>query len=147
MRPRISFSLRAKLDAQPLKVPDHQKEALRFLTACTSLLGLLEKPNISPALLELRKIQDTMVGNLLGFMHAYNLRFGAASTPKQTQAYQPAIRDPRSDASQRSGCGQAGEPPTARANPIDATDFLQNLNEAGTRGGRSPRASQSQSPQ
>ena len=80
--------LRAKMEAQPLKDPDHQKEALRFLTACTSLLGLLEKPNISPALLELRKIQDTMVGNLLGFMHVYNLRFGAATTPKERQAFQ-----------------------------------------------------------
>src|SRR5262249_1824824 len=53
--------LRAKVQAEPLKDPDHQKEALRFLTACTSLLGLLEKPNIGPAILELKKIQDTMV--------------------------------------------------------------------------------------
>ena len=27
--------LRAKLEAQPLKDPQHQKEALRFITACT----------------------------------------------------------------------------------------------------------------
>ena len=79
--------LRAKVEAQPLKDPDHQKEALRFLTACSSLLGLLEKPNIGPALLEIRKIQDTMVGNLLGFMHAFNLRFGAAKTPTERQAF------------------------------------------------------------
>ena len=27
------------------------------------------------------------MGNLLGFMHAYNLRFGVATTPEQRQAY------------------------------------------------------------
>ena len=79
--------LREKVMARPLADPAHQKEALRFLTTCASMLGLLEKPNISPALLELRKVKDTMVGNLLGFMHAYNLRFGAATTPEQRQAY------------------------------------------------------------
>ena len=40
--------LRAKLDAMPLKDPDHQKQALRFVTACTSLLGLLERPEHPP---------------------------------------------------------------------------------------------------
>ena len=79
--------LRARLEAQPLEDPLDQKEALRFLTASTSLLGLLEKPNIQPAILELRKIQDTMLGNLLGFMNAYNLRFSAATTPKERQAF------------------------------------------------------------
>jgi hypothetical protein len=79
--------LRGRLDTQPLRDPDHQKQALNFLTACSSLLGLLEKPNIRPALVELRKVQDTMVGNLLGFMHAYNLRFGAATSPEQRQAF------------------------------------------------------------
>ena len=83
-----SKSLGFKLEAQPLKDPAHQKEALRFVTACSSLLNLLEKPNIGPALLQLRKIQDTMIGNLLGFMHVYNLRFGPATTPDQRQAYQ-----------------------------------------------------------
>jgi hypothetical protein len=48
--------LRAKVEGQPLKDPADQTEALRFLTACTSLLGLLEKPDIGPALVELRKV-------------------------------------------------------------------------------------------
>ena len=81
----MTFS--SKLVAQPLKDPDHQKEAQRFLTACTSLLNLLEMPNIRPALLELRKVQDTTIGNLLGFMSAFNLRFGPATSPSQRQVY------------------------------------------------------------
>ncbi len=85
VRPGASWMASAKVQAEPLKNPDHQKEALRFLTACTSLLGLVERPNIGPAILELRKIQDTMVGNLLGFMHVYNLRFGAATTAEHAR--------------------------------------------------------------
>jgi hypothetical protein len=139
--------LRAKLDAQPLKDPDDQKEALRFLTACTSLLGLLEKPNISPALLELRKIQDTMVGNLLGFMHAYNLRFGVATTPKQRQAYQQlfAILDQTRD--QILAEARLDSTATARANPKHATDFFQNLDQGRSRGGATPRAPRPRNPQ
>jgi hypothetical protein len=79
--------LGAKVEAQPLSDPDNQKEALRFVHSCNTLLGLLESPKVRPALLELKKIQDTMVGNLLGFMHAYNLRFGPAKEPSQRQAY------------------------------------------------------------
>src|SRR5262249_15261450 len=51
--------LRGKVEAHPLRDPDHQKQALGFVAACSSLLGLLEKPNIGPAILDLRKIQDT----------------------------------------------------------------------------------------
>jgi hypothetical protein len=138
--------LRAKVDAQPLKDPEDQKEALRFLTACTSLLGLLEKPNISPALLELRKIQDTMVGNLLGFMHAYNLRFGAAKTPKERQAFHQlfAILDRTRDEILTEA--KVGSSATARADPRAATDFFQNLGPGRSRGGAPPQPPQPRNP-
>jgi hypothetical protein len=35
------------------------EEAQRFLTACTSWPGLLEKPNVSPVPPELRQIRDS----------------------------------------------------------------------------------------
>jgi hypothetical protein len=137
--------LRAKMEAQPLKNPDHQKEALRFLAACTSLLGLLQKPNISPALLELRKIQDTMVGNLLGFMHAYNLRFGAARTPKERQAFHQlfAILDQTRDQILAEAKLDSS---TARANPRDAADFFQNLDQGRSQGGAAPQAPRPRNP-
>ena len=74
--------------AQPLEDEDDQQAALKFINASTALVGLLEKPDIRPALAELKKVKDTSLGNLLGFMHAFNLRFGAASTLKEKQAYQ-----------------------------------------------------------
>ena len=85
-------SLRAKVDAQPLPDPLDQQEAIKFVTACSSLLGLLEKPDIQPAIIQLRKVQDTTVGHLLGFMNAFNLRFGPAKTLKEKQAYHRSSR-------------------------------------------------------
>ena len=76
-----------KIAAQPLKDEDDQRKARRFINAFTALLGLLNKPDTRPALAELRKVKNTTIGNLLGFMHAYNLRFGPATTIKERQAY------------------------------------------------------------
>ena len=38
-------------------------------------------------LLELKKVEDTMIGNLLGSTYASNPSIGPAKTPKQRQAY------------------------------------------------------------
>jgi hypothetical protein len=139
--------LRARLEAQPLTDPNHQKEALRFLTTCTSLLGLLEMPNIRPALLELRKIQDTWVGNLLGFMHAYNLRFGVATTPEQRRAYQQLFEILDQTRDQILAEAKIDRQTPAPTNPSNATDFYQKLNEGGSRAGAFPRAPRTRNPQ
>ncbi len=122
--------LHAKVEAQPLKDPLDQKEALRFITASTSLLSLLEKPTIQPAILELKKVQDTMIGNLLGFMNAYNLRFGAASTPKERQAFQRlfTILDRTRDEILAEAKIDSKTPPVG--NPSDATNFFQKMDQA-----------------
>ena len=132
------MDLLAMEEGQPLKDPADQTEALRFLTACSSLLGLLEKPDIGPALVELRKIQDTMVGNLLGFMHAFNLRFGVATTLKEKQAYQRlyAILDKTRD--EILAEAKLDQTATARANPMQATEFLQTMDQVRPSRGTSP---------
>jgi hypothetical protein len=128
--------LRAKLEAQPLQDPADQKDALAFVNGCTSLLGMLEHPDIRPALVELRKVTDTTIGNLLGFMNAYNLRFGAATTPKQRQAYDrlyPILDQTRDSVL---AAAKLESPATATvAKTKDMTDFLENLNQANKRGG------------
>ena len=48
---------------------------------------MLEKPDIDQVLAELEKIEKTTIGNLLGFMHTFNLRFAPATTPRQRQVY------------------------------------------------------------
>ena len=49
----------------------------QFVNTFRALLGLLDKPDTRAALAELKKVQDTKIGNLLGFMHAYNLQVRA----------------------------------------------------------------------
>jgi hypothetical protein len=138
-------NLRAKLDAQPLKDPEDQKEALRFLAACTSVMAMLEKPNIGPALIELRKIQDTMIGNLLGFMHFYNLRFGPAKTIPEKRAYQQLFEI--LDATRDQVLAEAKIDRSARAlqagSSKAATDFFHNAQK----GRQSPAAPARSNPQ
>ena len=79
--------LDTKITAQPLKDEDDQKQARQFVNTFSALLGLLDKPDTRAALAELKKVQDTKIGNLLGFMHVYNLRFAPAKTRQQRMAY------------------------------------------------------------
>ena len=80
--------LRNKLAAQPIEDEDDREAAVRFIGASTALVGLLNKPEVRQAVVELRKVKDKSLGNLLGFMRAFNLRFGAATTLKEKQAHQ-----------------------------------------------------------
>jgi len=135
---RFLDGLRSSLEAQPLADPLDQKDAMTFITSCTSLLGLLQKPDIRPAIADLRKVKDTTIGNLLGFMHAYNLRFGAATTPKERQAYQQLyqILDQTRDAVL--AAAQVGSASAGKTNPQNAHDFFQGLNQARRPGGPAP---------
>jgi hypothetical protein len=122
--------LRAKLEAQPLKDPEDNREALRFVKSFTILVGLLDKPDIRQALSELRKVKNTTIGHLLGFMHAFNLRFGPATTLREKQAYQQlyAILDQTRD--QILAEAKLDNTATARANPSHLSDFFQNMDES-----------------
>jgi hypothetical protein len=139
--------LRAKVEAQPLKDPNDQKDAMSFITSCTSLLDLMEKPDIGPALVELKKVTDTTIGNLLGFMHVYNLRFGPATTPKQRQVYNQlyGILDQTRDAVLAEA--KLDNTATAHASPSAASDFLQNVNQGRSRKRGTPRPPQPQGSQ
>jgi hypothetical protein len=121
--------LRAKVTAQPLADPLDQQEATRFLAACSSLLGLLKKPDIQPAIIELRKVQDTTIGNLLGFMHAFNLRFGVAKSVKEKQAYQRLFEILDGTRDQILAEAKLDSTATARVSPTKATEFLQSLGQ------------------
>lgn len=66
--------------------PDHL-QAMNYLKGLAGLSRMLEKPNVDAVLAELEKVKDTTVGNLLAFMHSYNLRFAPATTPKQRAVY------------------------------------------------------------
>jgi hypothetical protein len=96
---------------------------------------LLEKPSTGPALLELRKIQDTMIGNLLGFMNAFNLRFGPATTPSQKQVYSRLfeILDQTRDQILAEAKIDAKSPP--ETTPKNAIDFFERVGKESSRPG------------
>jgi hypothetical protein len=126
---RFLSDLRAKIEAEPLKNAAEQNEAMTFINSCESLLDLLQKPDIGPAIIELRKVTDTTIGNLLGFMHTFNLRFGPATTPKQREIYRQLyeILDRTRDTVLAEA--KLGSPYSAGANPKHATDFLQGVKQ------------------
>ncbi len=71
----------------PLEDTAENQEALNFVKTVTALTRMLEKPEIDQVLSELKKIEKTTVGNLLAFMHTFNLRFAPATTPRQRMVY------------------------------------------------------------
>ena len=127
--------LRSKLAAQPIEDEDGQKAAMKFINASSAMVGLLEKPDIRPAIAELKKVKDTSLGNLLGFMHSFNLRFGPATTLKERQAYQQlfGILDQTRDRI----LSEAKLEPRSKSpgNPSLASDFYQGFDESKARHG------------
>jgi hypothetical protein len=134
------------LTAQPLSDPLDQQEATNFLTTCQNLLNLMKKPDIQPAMIALKKVQDTTVGNLLGFMHAFNLRFGRATTLKEKQAYSRLFEALDQTRDQILAEAKIDSTATAQADPKPPVDYYQNLNRA-RRGGRTPQPPQPRNPQ
>jgi hypothetical protein len=132
--------LRKKVEAQPLADPSDQTAALGFVIASSSLLDLLEKPNIGPAILELKTIQDTTIGNLLGFMHAFNLRFGIATTPAERRAYSQLFEILDTTRDQLLAATKFDEKSFPPSKPSDATEFFQSLEKGRARAaGASPK--------
>ncbi len=83
----VASRIKDKLAAMPLEDTAENQEALKFVKTVTALARLLEKPEIDEVLNELEKIEKTTAGNLLAFMHTFNLRFAPATTPRQRMVY------------------------------------------------------------
>jgi hypothetical protein len=126
--------LLSRVQAQPLPDPNDQQDALKFLTTCQHLLDLMKKPDIQPAMIALRQVKDTTIGNLLGFMHAFNLRFGRATTLKEKQAYSQLFEIIDQTRDQILAEAKIDSTATAQANAKPPAEFFQNLNQS--RGGR-----------
>jgi hypothetical protein len=62
-------------------------EADRYLKALHGLVAMLDTPALDLILAGVEKRPDATLGELLGFMNAFNLRFGPATTPKQKEVY------------------------------------------------------------
>jgi hypothetical protein len=103
------------------------RAADNFLKAAYGLVTMLESPAIDVLLSGVENRPNTTVGDLLGFMNAFNLRFGNAKTPAQRMAYSNLY--PVLD-SLRDQVAQAGlEPTTAisKKNTQHPVKFFQGM--------------------
>jgi hypothetical protein len=64
-----------------------RREADNFVKALYGLTKMLEFPRVGLFLKDLDRIPTTDLAHLLAFMHSFNLRFGATTTPVQSAAY------------------------------------------------------------
>jgi hypothetical protein len=84
---RVITRLKDKLAARPLDDSAENQEAFKFIKTVSAFVRLLEKPEIDQVLAELNRIDRITIGNLLAFMHTFNLRFAPATTARQRQVY------------------------------------------------------------
>ena len=66
--------------------PDYS-QATNYIKGLAGLSRMLERPNVEAVIQQLEKLENTTLGNLVAFMHTYNLRFAPATTPKQSAVY------------------------------------------------------------
>ena len=105
--------LSAKLAAQPLKDEDDQKAGRRVHQRLHRPAGPAGQAGHPAGARGAAEGQGTSIGNLLGFMHAYNLRFGPATTHQGEERLSPALRgigpDPRPDPERGQDRSEAAE--------------------------------------
>ncbi len=123
-------AVRVKANKSIRKPSPDSIQAQQYVQALAGMTRMLENPKIEPVLNELEKIENTTVGNLLGFMHTFNLRFGQATTPAQRAIYvdlYPILVSHRDRAVKEAGIpAQGTEKDEAGGSP---TDFFQGLEQ------------------
>jgi hypothetical protein len=120
--------LHAKLRANPPANRADLTAAENYIRDLYGMTRLLRNPQTEKVLGELDKIPRTTLGNLLGFMHTYNLRFGPATTPAQQDIYEhlyPLMAGLRDQVANAVGPQQAPAAPTDnRGRPLN---FFQGM--------------------
>ena len=81
------MATKAKVEATLPKNSQEFRDAEKYIKALYGLASMLETPAVNVLLAGVEKRPDATIGDLFGFMAAYNLRFGAAETPRQREVY------------------------------------------------------------
>jgi exonuclease VII small subunit len=119
--------LRAKIEATRFDNVAARQEASKFVKTLAGLVRMLEKPDTREAFDQLRMVKTSSLGNLVAFMHVYNLRFGAATTPRQRMIYDqlyPLLDEVRDRIVKESNVDDTA---TARAEPAHVGDFFNKM--------------------
>ena len=114
--------------ADTLDFGSHDRnEADRFLKAAAGLTQMMRTPAINVLLADADNHPNTNVGQLLSFMKAFNLRFGAADDPREKMVYDqlyPLLLKLRDEAMPNA---QASLPPEAEGNFEHPAEFFANM--------------------
>jgi hypothetical protein len=122
-------TLQAKVKVNLKAGSDERVQADRFLKAALGLTSMLGTPAINVLLSDVDKHPEATVGDLLGFMKAFNLRFGVADTPREKMVYDelyPLLVKLRDEAFPKSKPGLGDD---VDANPDHPADFFASLKE------------------
>jgi len=126
---RALSALYTRFRANPPANRAEQVEAENYLRTLFGMARLLKQPQVEKVLGELEKTPRTTLGNLLGFMNTYNLRFGEATTPAQRAIYQqlyPPLVALRDQVVKEAGLGTP--PASTGDNRNRPADFFQGMN-------------------
>lgn len=116
------MATKAKVEATFPQASQDRRDAEKYLKALYGLASMLETPAINVLLAGVEKRPDATVGDLLGFMSAYNLRFGAAESPEQRQIYNtlyPMLANLRDQVSSAPGATTTAPSMSASAAPLE----------------------------
>jgi hypothetical protein len=112
----VLMRVRGKVEATIPKNTRERREAEAYLKPLYGLMRMLQTPAIDVLLAGVEKRPETTLGDLVGFMQAFNLRFGVARTPRQQDAYRdlyPSLVVLRDEAAQAAKGAAAPAPPRA----------------------------------
>ena len=101
----------------------------RWLKSALGLSRMLRTPAINVLLSDAAKHPEANVGDLLGFMRSYNLRFGVADSPRERAVYDqlyPILFKMRDEAYPK---GRPGLGAPTEANHEHPAEFFSNLEE------------------
>jgi len=104
-----------------------RNEVDKYLKSLHGLLAMLQTPALNVLLSGVEKHPDATLGELLAFMSAFNLRFGQATTPRQTMVYQalyPKLVDLRDEVAPV----LAGAAPLPKSNGTEVGEFFSGMN-------------------
>lgn len=134
-------ALKNKVDATLAADAPGRTASDNFLKALYGLSKMLETPDVARYLKELDTMSTTTLGELLGFMNSFNLRFGHADTPDQQTTYTQlypmlvALRDQVGPEDSGAANRAAGVP-----DPKSGTEFFSGMNYDHLKGGQKPQA-------
>ncbi len=81
------MATKAKIEATFPKGSAERLEAEKYVKALYGLASMLETPAVNVLLSGVENRPEATLGDLMDFMATYNLRFGAAETPRQKAVY------------------------------------------------------------